>query len=939
MTFNTALSGLSAATADLRVTGNNIANAGTVGFKGSRAEFSDVYSSSLLGSGSNQIGSGVRLANVAQQFDQGNRSVTNNSLDLAIDGNGFFVISDQGAVGFTRAGMFGVNDAGFLVTNAGARVQGFGANAQGTVSGILGDLQLSSSNISPQRTSLIDASMNLDARQTVLSQIGSTVSTAGAIVGVAQAGLPSDTNSVLNTAGGPTSFDYSVDVAASVNSNNVTTPFDFSAAGASASFSVQMTGSSVPSENTTVTVTLNSNVNSLADIINDIRGELSVSGIGVDVREDPGNFGRLQFYATRSGEASAILVDPLDDGTLGANVTKADVEAAMGGIAIGVNGAGGGPGSSTTTPLANATATTGTISAASFDVILAGAALNNGTANINLTSNVNSIGALILDIRDDLVASGIGVDVREDPNNPGRLQFYAPISGEASTITVTNLDSSNPGVTNGDIVATLNLDTGVSIPGLSGVGNGYGAQAVDVVAADGTTQAVTTTAGASAAQIAGQFSSSNILGVSASAVTTATIPSAGFIDASGTMSFSLNSVNITGSNMAALAASINTTTGLGTISAEVDSAGDLVVTDQVGNDLSFAITGGTGADSISILGTQGPAATMTLAGTPAAAVGGTVEFTLDEAVTLAAPIPPNSNLFGPLSPASFVPFALNTFDPTNQDTYNAATSVTVHDSLGNPHVATMYFVKERFTPNTVGLEENRWTTYVLIDGDDVGDPNPNLTPPANLQPTRAGFNVQFNPDGSFNPTGSDPILISNWVPSDENGNQNGAAGPLNVLAGGALPIAQPLSSSNFEIRLNEMTQYGSEFSVNSVNQDGFTTGQLSGLDIDDTGILLARYTNGQNLTLGQLALADFSNVQGLKPSGDSSWVQTSSSGEPVIGAPTTGSRGVLVSGALEDSNVEISEQLVNLIIAQRNFQANARTISTADEITQTIINL
>ena len=142
MSFNTALSGLTAASSDLRITGNNIANASTVGFKASRAEFADVYASSLLGSGSNQIGSGVKLAQVAQQFDQGTISFTNNSLDLAIDGNGFFVLSDAGARAYTRSGAFGVDDQGFIVSGTGSRLQGFTANQTGTLSGILGDLQI-----------------------------------------------------------------------------------------------------------------------------------------------------------------------------------------------------------------------------------------------------------------------------------------------------------------------------------------------------------------------------------------------------------------------------------------------------------------------------------------------------------------------------------------------------------------------------------------------------------------------------------------------------------------------------------------------------------------------------------------------------------------------------------------------------------------------------
>jgi len=293
-----------------------------------------------------------------------------------------------------------------------------------------------------------------------------------------------------------------------------------------------------------------------------------------------------------------------------------------------------------------------------------------------------------------------------------------------------------------------------------------------------------------------------------------------------------------------------------------------------------------------------------------------------------------------LDDSAFAEFQLNTFDPSNQDTYNSATSLTVYDSLGNPHVMSQYFVKERFTPNTPGEEENRWTMYVLIDGEDVGDPDPNLPPPLNNQPSRASYSLQFNQDGSLNPAGTDSILISNWTPLDENGNPNGAEGPLNVLAGGGLPVPDdPAVSSNFEIRLGDSTQYGSAFSVSDLDQDGYTTGELSGLDIDDAGIISARFTNGQNQTLGQIAVADFTNVQGLTAIGDTSWVETNASGEPVIAAAGSGSLGVITSGALEDSNVDLSEELVALIIAQRNFQANARTISTADEIQQTIINL
>lgn len=938
MTFNTALSGLSAASSDLRITGNNIANASTVGFKAARAEFADVYASSLLGSGSNQIGNGVKLANVAQQFDQGTISFTNNSLDLAIDGNGFFVMSDNGARAYSRAGAFGVDDQGFIVSNAGARVQGFTANQQGTLSGIIGDMQINTNNLAPLQTSLVEASVNLDARSPVLSQIGSTISTSGSAIGVATLGLPTATPSVLETSGAPGAFDYSIDNESSITSENAIVPFDFSGAGAS-TFEIELSGSSVPSENQTVTITLDSNITTLQDLINDIQDDLAGTGIGLDVREDPNSLGRLQFYTLNSGEASDIVVDPSDNSVAGAGVTDADIEAVLGGIQLGA----GGPGSSTTDPNPNGGASNvaliGNNTSASFDVTLAGSAGNNGTATVTLNTDITDVNSLIADVRDDLLASGIGVDVREDPNNPGQLQFFTTVPGEASTISIGNLDASNIGVTQADLVATLNLATGITVPGVAAASNGYLGQSVDVIQPDGTTQTVVTNEAASAAQIATQFSSTTVPGVSATATTVGTVSAAGFNNFSGTMAVTLNGVALSGSTLTELADSINSgLPGLGTVSAVIGGNGDMTITDAVGNDLVFGLSGDP-ADSLEVTGPQGPAVTLDTSGTNVLAIGGTVDFTLDEGVTLANAGPAVTNLFGVLDAAAFTQFELNTFDPTNQETYNAATSLTIFDSLGNPHAASLYYVKDRFEPGVPGEEPNQWSLYVLIDGQDVGDPDPNLPPPQNTEPTRARFSLQFNQDGTLNPAGTDSILISNWVPLDENGNPNGATGPLNLLSGGGLPVDSPPTSSNFELRLTDSTQFGSEFAVSALNQNGFTTGELSGLDIDPEGVISARFTNGQTQTLGQIAIADFNNVQGLGAIGDSAWIETNESGVPVIQAPGSGSLGTVTSGALEDSNVELSEQLVQLIIAQRNFQANARTISTADEITQTIINI
>ena len=223
--------------------------------------------------------------------------------------------------------------------------------------------------------------------------------------------------------------------------------------------------------------------------------------------------------------------------------------------------------------------------------------------------------------------------------------------------------------------------------------------------------------------------------------------------------------------------------------------------------------------------------------------------------------------------------------------YNSSTTTTIYDSLGNDHTISMYFSK--LDPAT---NPNEWNVRTIIDG--------------NLEDTTA---VTFNSDGSFNTPASIPIT---WSPG-----------------GGAT------ANQSFDIDLSSSTQYGSNFAVNSLSQDGYTAGQLLGVDVDDTGVVFARYSNGQSQVTAQVVLANFANKQGLKPMGDSSWAETFSSGSPVVSEPGTAGLGLVQSNALENSNVDLTEQLVRMIEAQRNFQANAQTIQAEDTITQTIINL
>lgn len=623
MAFNTGLSGLRAASVDLDVTGNNIANASTVGFKGSRAQFGDLYANGFLGSGANPVGSGVQVQDVKQSFGQGNISFTDNGLDLAINGDGFFVLNNGGEVRYSRAGQFGIDKDGFVTNNQNMRVQGFQADQDGNLSGIRGDLQVDASNLAPRRTTDVQSELNLDSREGVLEVSGTTFQT------------------------------------------------------------VQ------PAANTTVN--------------------------------------------------AQTLTIALADGT-------------SENIAI--------PAGSTARDIAE-----------------------------------------LLNQQDDVSASA-------------RTEYTLPVgeiqAGETVTVQGTDFD----------------------------------------------------------------------------------IP-AGEADPIGWLQDAINN--------SPLNSSVNATV-------TQDASGNpefLRLIESRGNNLSVAYQAAAGAVNDVQVGSLN------------------TTLPVDAALTSDGPL---------LAGATTDTFRTNTFDPSDQRTYNHATSFNVYDSLGNSHELTQYFVKE-----PVSGGGNVWAMYVQIDGEDVGDP-----PAVNGEASRARYELQFNVDGTLQSIDGDPngeVLISNWTPLDSNGEPNGADGPLLTANGATTPVPEPPTSSNFAINLAETTQFGSAFGVTDQRQNGYTTGRLSGLDVSDTGVLFARYTNGQSDTLGQVALASFRNTDGLAPVGATTWVETFDSGQPIIGQPDTGTLGSIKASSVEESNVDLSAELVNLIIAQRNYQANAKTIETSDAVTQTIINL
>jgi len=631
MAFNTGLSGLRASSVDLDVTGNNIANASTVGFKSSQAQFGDLYASGFLSAGTNPIGDGVRVQDVKQNFGQGNISFTDNGLDLAINGDGFFVLNNGGEVRYSRAGQFGIDKDGFVTNNQNMRVQGFVADDDGNLSGIRGDLQIETDNLAPRRTTNLRSDLNLDSRETVLERrvadMGDYTAPAGST------GFPSETFEI-------TYADGSVE-SVPINAAGST---DFSA----------------------------------ADVVDVLNGQDGLSASAT---------------TTYEGMSEADLNAAIAAGNF-------SFDLAVGGVTVPVD-------------------TTGVTDAASLV-----SAINNAQAP-TISASLTGGNLRLIDNRGNNVTAGF--------------------------------------------------------------------------TSDGPNQAPETT--------------------------------------------------------------------VGTVRPQADRE----ITDIASTSGATNLTDSWNARNIEIT---------------------------------------------------------NQFNPLDQRTYNHATSTTVYDSLGNSHEMTQFYVKQPAPGNGVGVSE--WSVYLQIDGEFVAgtDQNP--------------YQARFDQDGELQSVNGDPngeILISDWTPKDADGTPNGADGPPGPGDNITTPIPEPPTTSAFVLDLGNTTQYGSNFGVNDQRQNGYATGRLSGLDVSDQGVLFARYTNGQSQSLGQVALASFNNTNGLSPVGETTWVETFESGQPIIGAPDTGTLGSIKASSIEESNVDLSAELVNLIIAQRNYQANAKTIETSDAVTQTVINL
>ncbi|MER0508254.1 lateral flagellar hook protein FlgEL [Aeromonas veronii] len=230
--------------------------------------------------------------------------------------------------------------------------------------------------------------------------------------------------------------------------------------------------------------------------------------------------------------------------------------------------------------------------------------------------------------------------------------------------------------------------------------------------------------------------------------------------------------------------------------------------------------------------------------------------------------------------------AANKFDPTKSETFNYSQSSKVYDSLGTEHTVTQYFVK---------TDPNKWDVHYSFNG----------------KPAGGVVNMVFNKNGTLESPTSFP--------------------DLDLKPDGATEISLKLD-------MTRVSQYASDFNATRNQSNGYTAGDLTGVRVDADGGVYATFTNGQSLLQGQVVMANFTNPNGLLQTNNTTWQQSFSSGQPVLGAPGTGTMGKLTAGAYESSNVDLTGELVSLMTSQRNYQANAKTISSADKMTQVLFN-
>lgn len=956
MNLNSALSGLQAASTELSVIGNNVANVATTGFKKSRVEFAGVYGTQMLGFVDHSLGTGVEIADVNQIFSQGRNGLTDNVFDLAIAGEGFFVTSNNAEnpdLSYTRAGAFRLNDEGFVTNSFGGYLQGYQVT-NNAISDQVGNLQVSADTLAPQASSQIDLSLNLnslDLPPTTAFQRGfsttsppspssynsSTSTTIYDALGqphtmtfyFVKMHAPNSWHTYVGIDGqdvtpAEAAIDPTMNDGDSFNAGTIPKPFTLvfdsngqMVANNPAAPPVYHGSSYFHSAFSQSNIFADSNSLSVFDV-----DDFSINGVFIP----PPLQGDDPFSTTDAQASTKAIVEAINrlSQEHGATAFAEHAELSMGDItAFNHVGAISNLGTVTVTDTLVLTGsdlqievTTQGSEPASYSIVgqvtdlasLVDAINASADLSTHITASSDSNNNLLLQTN----SANTAVKLKTDDSVTGNVTFSNHPNftlGSNSTVdlfdSVTLSDTEKNLVING-VALSGTLNRATLRDDLIGLINSYSNQthveAFEDIDGTGNVNVV----------LRGTIDSEKgrNIQLETSPLTNDQGFTVNFGSLTGTSLFSLDNTNsfnkVIRSNYTL--SMQQTPSEIAASVAKLDLGAVTTTTvDTTDRDLfKFVDLGTTTAD--------GTPVEITLQ------ASGTAEtITLEEMAAL-------------INDQLYINYAQHT-DPQGQPYFSSPVAhalikrVSGQDRLiiESQDIGREFRLDSSVASGTTNIEFSQFQIA-------SGATSPTILAQASsISQTLTGYeNEPLILGGQNNGANLSIVGLSNTDMTAGIVHSNSDAIDLTQWLG----IAQPLS-----VNLTNTTQYGSDFTVSQLNQDGYTTGLISNIEIGDEGIIHARYNNGESQMLGQVVLANFTNPHGLRPVGNSSWSQSYESGEPLQGRASTGRFGSIVGGALEDSNVDLTEELVNLIVAQRNFQANAQSIRTFDQVTQTITNM
>ncbi len=928
MSFYTSLTGLNAAQSQLGITSNNVANVGTVGFKKSRAEFGDIFATSPLENASSAIGQGVLLKEVKQQFSQGNIEFSSNSLDLAISGQGFFALKPNltsNQTVYTRAGSFSVNNDRYVVDSKGQYLQTFPVNEDGSViaTGLTSakSLQLPSTAGLPQPSSKIELGLNLPADAEIIPQQ-----------------LQYDVDN-------PYAFDRND--TETFNKSTSITVYDSLGNPHIATVYYIKTSSATEADptnkwDTKIYIGDEEMKPSLIPAKNDKSETLYMNKFG-QTSTDPAaidpTFNAQAAHPLYYNDDQQQKVASEAGSFTGGYMTRANVGHDFGStdsndVTIGT-GAG---------EFAGADFVSVSVDGSEYQSITIPEADYTGTElAAEMTRQLNSVFG---DERAYLLSSAQAITLELQDKNGNDINKDADTSGVTAATPDINITIPAATYTREALVAQVQAqidaatyytaddpDTNVALP----VTVGY----------DLTSRSLTFTSSNSTFNRIKASSETSDLGLDSN--------TAGFADAGeafvGGQVVPKGDVILdpkeqrTGVLVSYEKDSHKFTFKSGT-SGESSSIDVKLADDSADNHLlgvgatygtEYAKSAGTGLPSTAGTAT-GSKAGIDITGTFAVTNNedyndNVINVTID-GIDGRVEVPPGS-------------YTGHTFAEAMEDRINLIQHA---DGREVNNVNVVFNAEAQtftITSGTVGTESsvnlNGHSNWGFDNTTQVRGTVPEVTV---IQQARDAEGNLLYIDRDGNETTIKPDASPQWTPIylDKGELTYDTFGKLISPKEGVQ--YSPFDPSNGSDLLNLTvdygkfsTQYSAPFSVLSLSQDGYPSGQLDGLDIDSAGVVRANYTNGTQVALGKLMMANFANPNGLKQIGNANFVATTNSGTPSLGEAGADGFGTIQGGALERANVDLTEELVNLITAQRNFQANAKAIETSSSLTQTIINI